>query len=50
MELYNNFWNGIQIQTVCFDNLGLLLAAILNILLKNNQRFFLHSHNPIPII
>ncbi|XP_075653429.1 protein root UVB sensitive 4-like isoform X3 [Castanea sativa] len=27
-----------QIQTVCFDNLGLLLAAVLNILLKNNQR------------
>uniref|UniRef100_A0A7N2KUP3 Protein root UVB sensitive/RUS domain-containing protein n=1 Tax=Quercus lobata TaxID=97700 RepID=A0A7N2KUP3_QUELO len=26
-----------QIQTVCFDNLGLLLAAILKILLKNNQ-------------
>ncbi|KAM3711737.1 hypothetical protein ACB098_01G131900 [Castanea mollissima] len=26
-----------QIQTVCFDNLGLLLAAVLNILLKNNQ-------------
>ncbi|XP_050388223.1 protein root UVB sensitive 4 [Argentina anserina] len=27
-----------QIQTVCFDNLGLLLAALLNMLLKNNQR------------
>ncbi|KAK1438974.1 hypothetical protein QVD17_04787 [Tagetes erecta] len=27
-----------QIQTVCFDNLGLMLAAALNILLKNNQR------------
>ncbi|XP_022879410.1 protein root UVB sensitive 4 [Olea europaea var. sylvestris] len=27
-----------QIQTVCFDNLGLMLAAILNILFKNNQR------------
>lgn len=27
-----------QIQTVCFDNLGLLLAALLNILFKNNQR------------
>ncbi|XP_015890090.2 protein root UVB sensitive 4 isoform X1 [Ziziphus jujuba] len=27
-----------QIQTVCFDNLGLLLAASLNMLLKNNQR------------
>ncbi|KAK9990524.1 hypothetical protein SO802_025509 [Lithocarpus litseifolius] len=26
-----------QIQTVCFDNLGLLLATVLNILLKNNQ-------------
>nr|POE92940.1 protein root uvb sensitive 4 [Quercus suber] len=26
-----------QIQTVCFDNLGLLLAAVLNILPKNNQ-------------
>lgn len=29
-----------QIQTVCFDNLGLLLAASLNMLLKNNQRYF----------
>lgn len=28
-----------QIQTVCFDNLGLLLAALLNIMLRNNQRF-----------
>ncbi|XP_008790336.2 protein root UVB sensitive 4 isoform X1 [Phoenix dactylifera] len=28
-----------QIQTVCFDNLGLLLAALLNILCKINQRF-----------
>ncbi|PIN19596.1 hypothetical protein CDL12_07721 [Handroanthus impetiginosus] len=27
-----------QIQTVCFDNVGLLLAATLNILLRNNQR------------
>ncbi|KAK5843661.1 protein root UVB sensitive 4 isoform X1 [Gossypium arboreum] len=27
-----------QIQSVCFDNLGLMLAAILNMLLKNNQR------------
>ncbi|CAI9110066.1 OLC1v1010029C1 [Oldenlandia corymbosa var. corymbosa] len=27
-----------QIQTVCFDNLGLLLAALLNIALRNNQR------------
>ncbi|KAI5665867.1 hypothetical protein M9H77_15720 [Catharanthus roseus] len=27
-----------QIQTVCFDNLGLVLAAMLNILVKNNQR------------
>nr|XP_011465444.1 PREDICTED: protein root UVB sensitive 4 [Fragaria vesca subsp. vesca] len=27
-----------QIQTVCFDNLGLLLAALLNMLLKNNPR------------
>ncbi|XP_062102250.1 protein root UVB sensitive 4 isoform X2 [Humulus lupulus] len=27
-----------QIQTVCFDNLGLLLAAFLNVLFKNNQR------------
>ncbi|KAJ4843713.1 Protein root UVB sensitive 4 [Turnera subulata] len=27
-----------QIQTVCFDNLGLLLAALLNMLFKNNQR------------
>ncbi|KAK9049268.1 hypothetical protein SSX86_031764, partial [Deinandra increscens subsp. villosa] len=27
-----------QIQTVCFDNLGLMLAAALNIALKNNQR------------
>nr|POF12623.1 protein root uvb sensitive 4 [Quercus suber] len=26
-----------QIQTVCFDNLGLMLAAVLNILPKNNQ-------------
>ena len=29
----------VQIQTVCFDNLGLMLAAVLNILCKNNQRF-----------
>nr|XP_043608078.1 protein root UVB sensitive 4 isoform X2 [Erigeron canadensis] len=28
-----------QIQTVCFDNLGLMLAAALNIILKNNQRW-----------
>lgn len=28
-----------QIQSVCFDNLGLLLAALLNILCKTNQRF-----------
>ncbi|KAL8528625.1 hypothetical protein ACS0TY_006170 [Phlomoides rotata] len=27
-----------QIQTVCFDNVGLLLAATFNILLRNNQR------------
>ncbi|KAJ8645667.1 hypothetical protein MRB53_007415 [Persea americana] len=27
-----------QIQTVCFDNLGLMLAAILNILCTNSQR------------
>ncbi|XP_073141773.1 protein root UVB sensitive 4 isoform X2 [Henckelia pumila] len=27
-----------QIQTVCFDNIGLLLAATLNITFKNNQR------------
>ncbi|KAM0058027.1 putative Root UVB sensitive family [Helianthus debilis subsp. tardiflorus] len=27
-----------QIQTVCFDNLGLMLAAALNVMLKNNQR------------
>lgn len=27
-----------QIQTVCFDNLGLLLAASLNVICKNNQR------------
>lgn len=27
-----------QIQTVCFDNLGLMLAAALNIMFKNNQR------------
>ncbi|KAK9165648.1 hypothetical protein Scep_000839 [Stephania cephalantha] len=27
-----------QIQTVCFDNLGLLLAALLNMLCKNSQR------------
>ncbi|XP_057491791.1 protein root UVB sensitive 4-like [Actinidia eriantha] len=27
-----------QIQTVCFDNLGLMLAAALNILFRNNQR------------
>ncbi|WCJ31027.1 Protein root UVB sensitive 4 [Euphorbia peplus] len=27
-----------QIQTVCFDNLGLMLAATLNMLFKNNQR------------
>ncbi|XP_010263808.1 PREDICTED: protein root UVB sensitive 4 isoform X2 [Nelumbo nucifera] len=27
-----------QIQTVCFDNIGLMLAALLNILCKNSQR------------
>ncbi|KAK9129993.1 hypothetical protein Sjap_010480 [Stephania japonica] len=27
-----------QVQTVCFDNLGLLLAALLNMLCKNSQR------------
>ncbi|XP_019105782.2 protein root UVB sensitive 4 isoform X4 [Beta vulgaris subsp. vulgaris] len=27
-----------QIQTVCFDNLGLLLAASINVVLKNNER------------
>ncbi|CAA7055002.1 unnamed protein product [Microthlaspi erraticum] len=27
-----------QIQTVCFDNLGLLLAVLLNMLFRNNQR------------
>ncbi|KAL5557183.1 hypothetical protein UlMin_039419 [Ulmus minor] len=27
-----------QIQTVCFDNLGLLLAVLLNMLFKNHQR------------
>ncbi|XP_051117560.1 protein root UVB sensitive 4 isoform X2 [Andrographis paniculata] len=27
-----------QIQTVCFDNIGLMLAATLNILFRNNQR------------
>ncbi|KAL9229577.1 hypothetical protein vseg_005028 [Gypsophila vaccaria] len=27
-----------QIQTVCFDNLGLLLAASLNVVCRNNQR------------
>lgn len=27
-----------QIQTVCFDNIGLMLAAALNILLRNNSR------------
>ncbi|KAJ8764230.1 hypothetical protein K2173_005970 [Erythroxylum novogranatense] len=27
-----------QIQSVCFDNLGLMLAAFLNMLFKNNQR------------
>ncbi|KAF6155749.1 hypothetical protein GIB67_007396 [Kingdonia uniflora] len=27
-----------QIQTVCFDNLGLVLAALLNILCRNSQR------------
>ncbi|KAM7510268.1 hypothetical protein LguiB_009143 [Lonicera macranthoides] len=27
-----------QIQSVCFDNLGLMLAAVLNILFRNNQR------------
>ncbi|XVF15668.1 hypothetical protein REPUB_Repub09cG0174400 [Reevesia pubescens] len=27
-----------QIQSVCFDNLGLMLAAVLNMFLKNNQR------------
>ena len=33
--------NGFQIQSVCFDNLGLMLAAALNMLLKNNQRYIL---------
>nr|CAD1837987.1 unnamed protein product [Ananas comosus var. bracteatus] len=28
-----------QIQTVCFDNFGLLLAALLNLLCKSNQSF-----------
>ncbi|XP_072982464.1 protein root UVB sensitive 4 isoform X1 [Typha latifolia] len=28
-----------QIQTVCFDNLGLLLAALLNLICKSNQSF-----------
>lgn len=28
-----------QIQSVCFDNIGLLLAAFFNMLFKNNQRF-----------
>jgi hypothetical protein len=27
-----------QIQTVCFDNLGLLLAVLLNMLFQHNQR------------
>ncbi|KAK9037986.1 hypothetical protein V6N11_022880 [Hibiscus sabdariffa] len=27
-----------QIQSVCFDNLGLMLAAVLNLFIKNNQR------------
>ncbi|MQL75033.1 hypothetical protein Taro_007398 [Colocasia esculenta] len=27
-----------QLQTVCFDNLGLMLAAVLNILCRNNKR------------
>ncbi|KAI3946055.1 hypothetical protein MKX01_024811 [Papaver californicum] len=27
-----------QIQTVCFDNIGLMLAALLNLLCKNNER------------
>ncbi|KAL4568659.1 hypothetical protein LXL04_024274 [Taraxacum kok-saghyz] len=27
-----------QIQQVCFDNLGLILAAFINIMIKNNQR------------
>ncbi|KAF5192605.1 root UVB sensitive [Thalictrum thalictroides] len=27
-----------QLQTVCFDNLGLILAALLNYLCRNNQR------------
>lgn len=37
----NIFWQleFFQIQTVCFDNLGLLLAALLNMLFKNSQRF-----------
>lgn len=36
-----NIWSLVlvQIQMVCFDNLGLMLAAVLNILCKNNQRF-----------
>lgn len=33
------FYVGLQIQTVCFDNLGLVLAALLNVAIKNNQRF-----------
>ncbi|KAK4601173.1 hypothetical protein RGQ29_010652 [Quercus rubra] len=36
-----------RIQTVCFDNLGLLLAAVLNILPKNNQS--LHAGLPFVI-
>ncbi|KAK1315892.1 hypothetical protein QJS10_CPA05g01554 [Acorus calamus] len=27
-----------QVQTVCFDNVGLMLAALMNMLCKNNQR------------
>lgn len=42
------FYVGLQIQTVCFDNLGLVLAAVLNIAIKNNQRFATEFPRLIP--
>ncbi|KAF7825728.1 protein root UVB sensitive 4 isoform X1 [Senna tora] len=33
-----------QIQTVCFDNLGLMLAALLNMLFENHRRWQAGSH------
>lgn len=41
--ILSDLWFVFQIQTVCFDNLGLMLAAILNILCRNSQRFLSSS-------